>query len=203
MALRFWREIARWGFEQSLRNPTVVPADDGFPTHRQLLESYQQIHQETLEVALSGPLPANHNTMQQQRTLYKLDRKDRGDAALAGLWLQLPRQSSGDPFPAEISPASHRRCFSCRKSVSPWEGSRGPTKAPFKGVWRYHLPLYVENFGDGRSSCELTLGGQSYYLQEAEGFLWDDTFMHSPSIAPASQGWCGCSTSFARSNRFG
>ena len=54
-----------------------------------------------------------------------------------------------------------------------------PHKGAFKGVWRYHLPLYVEDFGDGRSSCELTIDGQSYHLQEGEGFLWDDTFMHS------------------------
>ena len=58
---RFWREIARWCYEQSLHNPAVVPADDGFPAHRQLLESYQQIRQETLEVALSRRLPANHD----------------------------------------------------------------------------------------------------------------------------------------------
>ena len=41
-----------WCYEQSLHNPAVVPADDGFPAHRQLLESYQQIRQEPLEVAL-------------------------------------------------------------------------------------------------------------------------------------------------------
>ena len=87
MAHRFWREIARWGYEQSLHNPAVVPADGGFPAHRQLLEleSYQQICQETLEVALSGRLPANHKTMQQQRTMYEFDREDLGDAALAKL----------------------------------------------------------------------------------------------------------------------
>ena len=88
---RFWREIARWGYEQSLHNPAVVTADDGFPAHRQLLELYQQIRQKTLEVALSGRLPSNHNTGQQQRTMYEFDRKDLEDAALAGLWLQLPR----------------------------------------------------------------------------------------------------------------
>ena len=37
----------------------------------------------------------------------------------------------------------------------------------------------MENFGDGRSSCELTIDGQNYYLLEGDGFVWDDTFMHS------------------------
>ena len=60
---RFWREIARCCYEQSLHNPAVVSAYVGFPAHRQLLESYQQIRQGTLEVALSGRLPANHEIM--------------------------------------------------------------------------------------------------------------------------------------------
>ena len=37
----------------------------------------------------------------------------------------------------------------------------------------------MEDFGNGRSSCELVIDGQSYHLQEGEGFLWDDTFLHS------------------------
>ena len=88
---RFWREIARWCYEQSLHNPAVVPADDGFPAHRQLLESYQQIRQETLEVARSGRLPANHDIMQQQRTLYEFDRK---------IWGMLPLRGYGYNYPA-------------------------------------------------------------------------------------------------------
>ena len=67
---RFWREIERRCYEQSLNNPAVVPADVGFPAHRQLLECYQQIRQKTLGVALSGRLPFRHDIMQQQRTLY-------------------------------------------------------------------------------------------------------------------------------------
>ena len=54
-----------------------------------------------------------------------------------------------------------------------------PHKGPFKGVWRFHLPLYVADLGDGRSSCELQIDGETYYLKEGDGFLWDDTFMHS------------------------
>jgi hypothetical protein len=54
-----------------------------------------------------------------------------------------------------------------------------PHKGPFKGVWRFHLPLYVETLENSTTSCELMIDGVTYYLQEGEGFLWDDTFLHS------------------------
>ena len=175
---RFWREIAHWCYEQSLHNPAVVPADDGFPAHRQLLESYQQIRQETLEVALSGRLPANHDIMQQQRTLYEFDRK---------IWGMLPLRGYGYNYPANQALIPSLRSFlkhhpdvvSAAVSLFPPGKVLRPHKGPFKGVWRYHLPLYVEDFGNGRSSCELMIDGESYHLQEGEGFLWDDTFLHS------------------------
>ena len=37
----------------------------------------------------------------------------------------------------------------------------------------------MEDFGDGRSSYELMIDGHSYHLVEGEGFLWDNTFLHS------------------------
>ena len=62
---RFWHEIVRCCYEQSLHNPAVFPAGVDLPAHRQLLKFYQQIRQEKLEVALSGRLLANHEIMQQ------------------------------------------------------------------------------------------------------------------------------------------
>ena len=129
---RFWREIARWCYEQSLHNPAVVAAEDGFPAHRQLLASYQQIRQETLEIALSGRLPANHEIMQQQRTLYEFDRK---------IWGMLPLRGYGYNYPANQAlipslraPTSSRRCFSCCKSLSPGEGSTAAQRPLQRGV---------------------------------------------------------------------
>ena len=81
---RFWREIARWCYEQSLHNPAVVDAALGFPAHRELLQNYDAIRRETLEIALSGRLPANHEIMEQQRTLYEFDRKAWGMLPLRG-----------------------------------------------------------------------------------------------------------------------
>ena len=131
---RFWREIARWCYEQSLHNPAVVPADDGFPAHRQLLESYQQIRQETLEVALSGRLPANHDIMQQQRTLYEFDRK---------IWGMLPLRGYGYNYPANQALIPSLRSFlkhhpdvvSAAVSLfPPREGSTAPQRSVQRGM---------------------------------------------------------------------
>jgi aspartate beta-hydroxylase len=80
----FWREIARWCYEQSLHNPAVVDATLGFPAHSELIQNYNAIRQETLEIALPGRLPANHEIMEKQRTLYEFDRKTSGMLALRG-----------------------------------------------------------------------------------------------------------------------
>ena len=110
------------------------------PAHRQLLESYQQIRKETLEVALSGRLPANHDIMQQQRTLYEFDRK---------IWGMLPLRGYGYNYPANQALIPSLRSFLkhhpdvVSAAVSLFQPGKvlRPHKGPFKGVWRYHLPL--------------------------------------------------------------
>ena len=175
---RFWREIARWCYERSLQNPAVVPALDHFPASAELHSNFDAIRRETLEVALSGRLPANHEIMEQQRTLYEFDRK---------VWGMLPLRGYGYDYPANQALIPSLRSFLSRHSdvvsaaVSLFPPGKvlRPHKGPFKGVWRFHLPLYVADLGDGRSSCELLIDGVTYHLQEGEGFLWDDTFLHS------------------------
>ena len=68
---RFWRELTRWCYEQGLKNPPVVNTSAHFPASGELQNAYTDIRRETLEVALSGRLPANHEIMEQQRTLYE------------------------------------------------------------------------------------------------------------------------------------
>ena len=175
---RFWREIARWCYERSLHNPAVVPALDHFPASAELHSNFDAIRRETLEVALSGRLPANHEIMEQQRTLYEFDRK---------VWGMLPLRGYGYDYPANqaLIPSlrsflsRHRDVVSAAVSLFPPGKVLRPHKGPFKGVWRFHLPLYVADLGDGCSSCELLIDGKTYHLQEGEGFLWDDTFLHS------------------------
>lgn len=127
---RFWREIARWCYEHSLHNPAVVTADFGFPDHRQLLECYQKIRLETLEVALSGRLPANHDIMQQQRTLYEFDRK---------IWGMLPLRGYGYNYPANQALIPSLRSFlqhhpdvvsAAVRSVPPRGSPTAPQRSP-------------------------------------------------------------------------
>ena len=175
---RFWREIARWCYERSLRNPAVVNPDQHFPEHRELLENYSAIRRETLEVALSGRLPANHEIMQQQRTLYEFDRKIWGMLPLRGYGFDYPENQARIPTLQGFL-QRHRDVVSAAVSLFPPGKVLRPHKGPFKGVWRYHLPLYVDDLGQGQTSCELLIDGTRYFLQEGEGFLWDDTFLHS------------------------
>jgi aspartate beta-hydroxylase len=131
-----------------------------------------------LEIALSGRLPANHEIMEQQRTLYEFDRK---------AWGMLPLRGYGYNYPAnqDLIPTlksflkRHPDVVSAAVSLFPPGKILRPHKGPFKGVWRFHLPLYVETLENKTTSCELMIDGVTYYLQEGEGFLWDDTFLHS------------------------
>ena len=175
---RFWREIARWCYERSLKNRAVVDPDQHFPEHRELLENYSAIRRETLEVALSGRLPANHEIMQQQRTLYEFDRKIWGMLPLRGYGFDYPENQTRIPTLQGFL-QRHRDVVSAAVSLFPPGKVLRPHKGPFKGVWRYHLPLYVDDLGQGQTSCELLIDGTRYFLQEGEGFLWDDTFLHS------------------------
>ena len=140
MALRFWREIARWGYEQSLHNPAVVPTDDGFLAHWQLLESYQQIRQETLEVALSRRLPL---------TTTPCSKSERCRNSTAKIWGMLPLRGYSYNYPANQAVIPSLRSFlqhhpdvvSAAVSLFPPGKVLRPHKNPFIGVWRYHLPL--------------------------------------------------------------
>jgi len=167
---RFWREIARWCYEQSLHNPAVVDAALGFPAHRELLQNYDAIRRETLEIALSGRLPANHEIMEQQRTLYEFDRK---------AWGMLPLRGYGYNYPANQNLIPTLKSFLKRHpdvvsaAISLFQPGKilRPHKGPFKTVWRFHLPLYVDMLENNTTSCELMIDGITYHLQEREGFL--------------------------------
>ena len=175
---RFWRECARWCYERSLHNPAVVDPDRYFPEHRELLESYHTIRHETLDVALSGRLPANHEIMEHQRTLYEFDRKVWGMLPLRGYGYDYPSNQARIPT-LEAFLQRHQQVVSATVSLFPPGKVLRPHKGPFKGVLRLHLPLYVEDMGDGRTSCELMVDGTTYFLHEGDAFLWDDTFLHS------------------------
>ena len=170
---RFWREIARWCYERSLKNPAVVNPDQHFPEHRELLENYSAIRRETLEVALSGRLPANHEIMQQQRTLYEFDRKIWGMLPLRGYGFDYPENQSRIPTLQGFL-QRHRDVVSA--AVSLFRGRCPPTRS----VQKVEIsPPLCGRPRPGPNLLQLLIDGTRYFLQEGEGFLWDDTFLHS------------------------
>lgn len=52
-----------------------------------------------------------------------------------------------------------------------------PHTGPCHGVYRYHLPLIVPQ----SDKCELIVNGKSKRWIEGEGFMFDDTYLHSAS----------------------
>ena len=129
-------------------------------------------------MALSGRLPTNHEIMEHQRTLYEFDRKVWGMLPLRGYGYDYPSNQARIPT-LEAFLQRHQQVVSATVSLFPPGKVLRPHKGPFKGVLRLHLPLYVEDLGEGRTSCELMVDGTMYYLQEGDAFLWDDTFLHS------------------------
>ena len=174
---RFWREIARWCYERSLKNPAVVDPDQHFPEHRELLENYSALRRETLDVALSGRLPANHEIMQQQRTLYEFDRKIWGMLPLRGYGFDYPENQSRIPTLQGFL-QRHRDVVSARSACSHRGRCCARTKVRSRGSGDI-TSLYVDDLGQGQTSCELLIDGTRYFLQEGEGLHRDDTFLHS------------------------
>ena len=156
--------------EQSLHNPAVVDAALEFPAHRELLQNYDAIRRETLEIALSGRLPANHEIMEQLHTLYEFDRK---------AWGMLPLRGYGYNYPANQNLIPTLKSFLKRHpdvvsaAVSVFQPGKilRPHKGPFKAVWRFHLSLYMDMLENNTTSCELMIDGMTYHLQGREGFL--------------------------------
>ena len=176
---RFWRELIRPLYNNALFNPAVVNADEHFPAHHELLNSFVQIRKEVLAVALSeNRLPSYHEYSKHQRSFYEFDKKAWGMLPLRGYGLNYPKNQKHFPT-LEKFLDRHRNAVSATISFFPPGKVLRPHKGAFKFVWRYHLPLFVSELPNGTTSCELNIDGKTYFLKEGQGFLWDDTFMHS------------------------
>ena len=177
---RFWRELIRPLYNRTLLNPAVVNADEYFPEHNELLDNFIEIRSEVLAVALSGNrLPTYHDYFKQQKSLY-VDKKAWGMLPLRGYGFNYPENQNYFPTLKSFL-KRHRNVVSASISFFPPGKILRPHKGPFKFVWRYHLPLLVTELPKARTSCELTIDEKTYFLKEGQGFLWDDTFMHSAS----------------------
>lgn len=79
-----------------------------------------------------------------------------------------------------------RKCKGIRNaffSISYPNTSLAPHAGPFYGVYRYHLGLIVPE----PENCELVVNGIKKNWKEGEGFMFDDTHLHSASNSGTKQ----------------
>ena len=176
---RFWRELIRPLYNSTLLNPAVVNADEHFPAHTELLDNFIEIRKEVLAIALSGNrIPNYHEFSKHQKSFYEYDNKAWGMLPLRGYGYDYPENQNHFPT-LKTFLKKHRNVVSATISFFPPGKVLRPHKGAFKFVWRYHLPVFVTELPNAGTSCELTIDSKTYFLKEGQGFLWDDTFMHS------------------------
>ncbi|MEO1293006.1 MAG: aspartyl/asparaginyl beta-hydroxylase domain-containing protein, partial [Pseudomonadota bacterium] len=161
---RFWREAARLPYNALLKTPAVVEIEPYFPAHAELLARYETVRAEVLTHSLGKAVPANHEIMRHQKTFYDHDKIAWGMIPLRAYGLDYPKNMERFPTLGRFLKA-HREVKSATISVFPPGKHLRPHKGPFKGVWRYHLGLYVKEFEDGTTAGELVVDGKKYYLR--------------------------------------
>ncbi|MEM8657869.1 MAG: aspartyl/asparaginyl beta-hydroxylase domain-containing protein [Pseudomonadota bacterium] len=175
---RFWRDLMRAPYDRAFPTPAVMDDPTGeFPQAAELREKFPVLRAEALKVSTGQDLPNNHDIMPEQRTFFEFDKIPWKMVTLRAYGFDYPENQAQLPVMQEFL-QQNRHVVSATISVFPAGKHLRPHKGPFKGVWRYHLAYLVKDLGEGRTSGELTIDGKTYYLQEGDDLLWDDTFMH-------------------------
>ncbi|MEM8871162.1 MAG: aspartyl/asparaginyl beta-hydroxylase domain-containing protein [Pseudomonadota bacterium] len=176
---RFWRDLMRKPYDRAFQTPAVMddPTSE-FPQVEELRAEFAKLRAEALKVSTGQDLPNNHDIMPEQRTFFEFDKIPWKMVTLRAYGYDYPENQAQLPEMKDFL-QRNRNVVSATISVFPAGKALRPHKGPFKGVWRYHLPYLVKDMGEGRTSCELTIDGKTYYLNEGEDLLWDDTYMHS------------------------
>ena len=176
---RFWRELMRRPYERAFPTPAV--AEDllaAFPAAAELRANFDAFRAEALAVATGRDLPANHEIMPEQTTFYEHDRIPWKMVALRAYSYDYRANLAQMPLMADFL-RRNPRVVSATVSVFPGGKHLRPHRGPWKGVWRYHLAYLGEDLGEGRTSAELQIDGNTHYLRTGDDLLWDDTYMHA------------------------
>ena len=100
--------------------------------------------------------------MEQLHTLYEFDRKTWGMLPLRGYGYNYPANQNLIPTLKSFL-KRHPDVLSAAISLFPPGKILRPLKGPFKGVWRFHFPLYMD-MPENTTSCELMIDGMTYHL---------------------------------------
>jgi aspartate beta-hydroxylase len=172
---RLGKQLLQALYDRALSTGPLLPADDHFPAHAELLRLTPLLQQQTRALALEA-LPRFHEvTSSGGPFAYRDGRR----------WSVLPLRLYGSDLPANQArlPAlipflrAHPEVTSAMVSCLESGKHIRPHRGPFRGVLRYHLTLHCPS-GDADHDCRLRVADHWIPYREGEDLLWDDTFEH-------------------------
>ena len=172
---RFWREIARWCYERSLHNPPVVPARI---TSRPALNCTATCCDSPGNPGWRSPVACresrNHGTAAHA---LRIRSQGVGHVALRGYGYNYPANQALIPSLRSFL-SRHRDVVSAAVSLFPPGKVLRPPRSVQRGL-AISPPSVRDESGGWTQLLRTADRWETYYLQEGEGVLWDDTFLHS------------------------
>lgn len=158
-----------------IHNPPFADKDKHFPYSKTLEANWQAIRKELQSVLDSSTdIPDFHDVDKLQSRLSKAGGARWKTFLFCGYGSWIEENCVRCPKTTALLKAEPRITSALFSILEP--GKRLPAHfGPFKGVWRYHLALIVPT----GAPCYIVVGGQRYDWKEAEGTLFDDSFLHS------------------------
>ena len=157
-----------------VHNPPFVDRKKYFPYSKILEENWKDIRDELLALRHSQiEIPQFHELDKHQSRLSKGGTSKWMTYLFLGYGSWVDDNCARCPKTTALLKAEPRITSALFSILEP--GKRLPRHfGPFKGVWRYHLGLKVPEGG----ACYIVVGGQRYSWKDAEGSLFDDSFLH-------------------------
>ncbi len=160
-------------YEKKLNNPAYLNLDRYFPEHCQLEEQWEAIRDEALHVLGHYDVPEFHDVDKGQNHLSNNDGKKWQIYVLKLYDTWIEGNIERCPVMYNILKQMPHVTTATLSSLEP--GKHIPEhKGPYKGIYRYQLPLQVPKNG----KCRIYVNGEPHYWKEGQGVLFDDTYPH-------------------------
>jgi len=160
-------------YEKKLNNPAYLDLDKYFPEHTKLAERWEEIRDEALDVMNHFHVPEFHDVDKGQGFISNNDGRKWQICVLKlyDAWVE-PNIDKCPKIYELLKDMPHVTTINL-SYLEP--GKHIPEhRGPYKGIYRYQLPLTVPKNG----KCRIYVNGEPHYWKEGQGVLFDDTFPH-------------------------